>query len=118
MGSVPASHDRRGFEIALICALSLEAECVQAVFDKFWEDEGKNYGKAVGASNVYTPGVIVDHNVVLAYMPGIGTTSAAAVAGAMRVSFSNIKLALVVGISASEGGETGTEDSWDMASDG
>ncbi|KAK5308787.1 hypothetical protein LTR98_012002, partial [Exophiala xenobiotica] len=31
-------------------------------------------------------------------MPGMGTTSAAAVAGAMRVSFSNIKLALVVGI--------------------
>ena len=27
--------------IALICALALEAECVQEVFDKFWEDEGK-----------------------------------------------------------------------------
>ncbi|OAP56890.1 hypothetical protein AYL99_09002 [Fonsecaea erecta] len=98
MGSVPAPHDRRGFEIAVICALPLEAECVQEVFDKFWEDEGKRYGKAAGDPNVYTPGVIGDHNVVLAYMPGMGTTSAAAVAGAMRVSFSNIKLALVVGI--------------------
>ena len=36
------------------------------------------------------------HNVVLAYMPGMGVGSAAAVAAAMRVSFTNIKLALVV----------------------
>ncbi|KAK7932932.1 hypothetical protein LTR80_011551, partial [Exophiala xenobiotica] len=98
MVSVPAPRDRRGFEIALICALPLEAECVQEVFDKFWEDEGKKYGKAAGDPNTYTAGVIGEHNVVLAYMPGMGTTSAAAVAGAMRVSFSNIKLALVVGI--------------------
>ena len=31
-------------------------------------------------------------------MPGMGTTSAAAVAGFLRMSFSNIELALVVGI--------------------
>jgi nucleoside phosphorylase len=98
MVSVPAPRDRRGFEIALICALPLEADCVQEVFDKFWEDEGKKYGKAAGDANVYTPGVVGDHNVVLAYMPGMGVASAAAVAGSMRVSFPNIKLALVVGI--------------------
>jgi nucleoside phosphorylase len=71
---------------------------VQEVFDKFWEDEGKKYGKAPGDPNVYTAGVIGQHNVVLAYMPGMGTTSAAAVAGSLRVSFPNIRLALVVGI--------------------
>jgi nucleoside phosphorylase len=91
-------RDRRSFEIALICALPLEAECVQEVFDKFWEDEGKKYGKAIGDPNVYTVGVIGEHNVVLAYMPNMGTTSAAAVAGSLRVSYPNIKLALVVGI--------------------
>ncbi|KAK5202326.1 hypothetical protein LTR20_011143, partial [Exophiala xenobiotica] len=69
MVSVPAPRDRRGFEIALICALPLEAECVQEVFDKFWEDEGKKYGKAAGDPNTYTAGVIGEHNVVLAYMP-------------------------------------------------
>jgi hypothetical protein len=35
---------------------------------------------------------------VLVYMLSIGTTSAAAVAGSLRVSFPNIKLALVIGI--------------------
>jgi len=98
MVSANALRDRRDFEVALICALPLEAECVQEVFDKFWEDGGKGYGKAVGDPNMYTTGVIGEHNVVLAYMPGMGTNSAAAVAGSMRVSFSNIKLALVVGI--------------------
>jgi len=95
---VKTPHDRYDFEIALICALPLEAECVQEVFDKFWEDEGKKYGKAPGDPNAYTAGVIGEHNVVLAYMPSMGTTSAAAVAGSLRVSFPNIKLALVVGI--------------------
>lgn len=91
-------HDRHDFEIILICALPLEAECVQGVFDKFWEDEGKEYGKAIGDHNVYTTGVIGKHNVVLAYMPGMGTINAAAVAASARLSFHNIKLAIVVGI--------------------
>jgi nucleoside phosphorylase len=98
MASAATPRDRHGFEIALICALPLEAECVQEVFDKFWEDEGKRYGKAANDPNAYTTGVIGEHNVVLAYMPSMGTASAAAAAGSMRVSFPNIKLALVVGI--------------------
>lgn len=43
-------------------------------------------------------GLIGEHNVVLAYMSGMGTTSAAAVAGSLCVSFPSIKLALVVSI--------------------
>ena len=76
MASIPAPRDRGHFEIAIICALPLEANCVQAVFDKFWKD----YGKAPGDPNAYTTGLIGKHNVVLAHMPGMGTTSAAAVA--------------------------------------
>ena len=98
MVSVPTPRDRCGFEIALICALPLEAECVQEVFDKFWEDKGKKYRKAAGDPNAYTAGVIGEHNVMLAYIPGMSVASAAAVAGTIRVSFSNIKLALVVGV--------------------
>ena len=98
MASVLAPLDSGGFYVAIICGLPLEAECVQEVFDKFWEDEGKKYGRATGDPNAYTHGVIGEHNVVLAYMPGMGSTSAAAVAGSMRVSFPNIKLALVVGV--------------------
>ncbi|KIV84987.1 hypothetical protein PV11_00730 [Exophiala sideris] len=95
---ITAPRDRYDFKVALICALPLEAECLQAVFDKFWEDDGRKYGKAAGDANVYTTGVIGEHNVVLAHLPGMGTVSAAAVAGALRVSFPNTKLALVVGI--------------------
>lgn len=90
-------RDRGDFTIILICALSLEAECVQGAFDKFWDDEGKTFGKANGDPNEYTTGVIGGHNVVLAYMPSMGTTSAAAVVAA-RTSYPNIKLAIVVGI--------------------
>lgn len=91
-------HDRRGFEIAIICALPLEADCVHAVFDKFWNDEGKSYRKAVGDPNTYTTGVIGDHNVVLAHMPHMGVASASGVAASLRSSFPKIKLAVVVGI--------------------
>jgi nucleoside phosphorylase len=95
--SVTAPRDRRGFEIALICALLLEANYVQDVFDEFWED----YGKADGDPNWYTVGLIGKHNVVLVHMPGTGTTSAAGVAVGLRASFPNIKLALVVGVCGS-----------------
>lgn len=43
-------------------------------------------------------GMIGKHNVVLAHMPGMGSTSAAAVAAGLRTSFLAIQLALVVGI--------------------
>ena len=98
MGSSTPPRDRRGFEIALICALRVEADCVQAVFDKFWEDEGKRYHQAPGDQNNYTTGVIGEHNVVLAYMPNIGKVGASGVAASLRSSFPEIKLALVIGI--------------------
>ena len=90
--------NRRGFEIALICALQVEADAVHAMFDKFWEDDGKMYGQSPGDLNSYTPGVIGEHNVVLAYMPGMGKVSASGVAASLRSSFVGIKLALIVGI--------------------
>jgi nucleoside phosphorylase len=91
-------RDRKGFEIAVICALPLEADYVQGVFDKFWDDEGLEYGKAPGDFNSYTTGLIGRHNVVLAYMPSRGTTTASAVAACLQASFPNIKLAWLVGI--------------------
>src|SRR5882757_10333342 len=91
-------RSRRGVKVAIICALSLEAENVRSVFDRCWEDEGKQYSKMEGDQNTYTTGVIGKHNVVLAHMPGMGSTSAAAVAASLRSSFPGIELALVVGI--------------------
>lgn len=92
----PASRD--GFEIAIICALPLEADAVEALFDHFWDDDGIPFDKAAGDPNTYSTGTIGRHNVVLACLPGMEKVNAATVAINCRVSFPNIKLGLVVGI--------------------
>ena len=71
---------------------------VELVFDKFWDDHGERYGKALGDQNAYTTGVIGEHNVVLTYMPGIGSNSAAVVAAGLRSSYRGIEITFVVGI--------------------
>ncbi|KAF5556855.1 kinesin light chain [Fusarium mexicanum] len=94
----PCPSDRRGFEIAIICALTLEADAIEALFDHHWEDDGLRFDKEPGDPNAYSTGVIGRFNVVLAYMPGTGKVNAATVAANCGKSFPNIKLALVVGI--------------------
>ncbi|KAF5989539.1 ankyrin protein 3 [Fusarium bulbicola] len=94
----PRPSDRRGFEIAIICALTLEADAIEALFDHHWEDDGLHFDKEPGDPNAYSTGVIGRFNVVLAYMPGMGKVNAATVAANCGKSFPNIKLALVVGI--------------------
>ncbi|KAM5365796.1 hypothetical protein ACJA88_012310 [Fusarium oxysporum] len=90
--------DRRGFEIAIICALTLEADAIEALFDHHWEDDGPPFDKEPGDPNAYSTGVIGRFNVVLAHMPGMGKVHAATVASNCGKSFTSIKLALVVGI--------------------
>ncbi|KAG6979501.1 hypothetical protein FocnCong_v010031 [Fusarium oxysporum f. sp. conglutinans] len=94
----PRPSDRRGFEIAIICALTLEADAIEALFDHHWEDDGLPFDKEPGDPNAYSIGVIGRFNVVLAYMPGMGKVNAATVAANCGKSFPSIKLALVVGI--------------------
>ncbi|KAF5572374.1 hypothetical protein FPANT_13128 [Fusarium pseudoanthophilum] len=89
---------RDGFGVAIVCALTLEADAVIALFDHHWEDDDFSYGKASGDPNAYSIGVIGQHNVVLAHLPGTGKVSAGNIAGFCRMSFPNIKLALLVGI--------------------
>ena len=89
-------RDRRDFEIAIICALPLEASVIGACFDKQWDDQA--YGKAPSDSNAYSTGVIGHHNVVLVHMPNMGKVAAATAAACLRASFPGIQLALVVGI--------------------
>lgn len=89
---------RADFEIAVICALTLEADAVDALFDRHWDDDGPPYDKAPGDPNAYSTGAIGRHNVVLAHMPGMGKANAAAVAANCRASFPNIRLAVIVGV--------------------
>lgn len=90
----PAS--RADFPLAIICALSLEADAIEALFDEYWDCHV--YSKAPGDPNSYSTGRIGHHNVVLAYMPEAGKANGAAVATNCRVSFPHVKLAIVVGI--------------------
>ncbi|KAL2803418.1 hypothetical protein BJX63DRAFT_425293 [Aspergillus granulosus] len=92
----PKSRD--DFAIAIICALPLEADAVEALFDQYYDRLGKYYGKQRGDSNAYINGRIGKHDVVLCYMPEMGKGSAASVASGLQVSYTGIELALVVGI--------------------
>ncbi|KAH7184338.1 nucleoside phosphorylase domain-containing protein [Fusarium oxysporum] len=94
----PRPNNRHGFEIAIICALPLEADAIEALFDYCWDGNGLPFGKAACDHNSYSTGVIGCHNVVLVRMPGIGKVHAAAAASSCRASFPNVKIALVVGI--------------------
>ncbi|KAF3280831.1 hypothetical protein TWF970_002516 [Orbilia oligospora] len=89
-------RDRSDFEIAIICALPLEASVVSESFDRRYDEQA--YGKAQGDSNAYSTGVIGNHNVVLVHMPDMGKVAAATAAACLHSSFQNIQLALTVGI--------------------
>lgn len=74
---------RNDFAIAVICALPLEAEAVEALFDERYDRLGKHYGKQRGDANAYITGRVGKHNVVLCYMLGIGKGSTASVASSL-----------------------------------
>ncbi|OJZ86472.1 hypothetical protein ASPFODRAFT_206907 [Aspergillus luchuensis CBS 106.47] len=96
--SPPRPTSRSDYEIAIICALTVEQDAVHALFDHYWDDNGPAYGKHPCDPNAYSCGAIGQHNVVLVHMPGMGKASAAAVAAHCRASFPNLKLALLVGV--------------------
>ncbi|KAI2615923.1 hypothetical protein GGR54DRAFT_642010 [Hypoxylon sp. NC1633] len=89
------SH-RRDFAIAIFCALTLESDAVEPLFDQYWDMHA--YGKSEGDMNTYSVGMVGRHNVVLVHMPGMGKGNAATAAANCRASFPGIRLALVVGI--------------------
>ncbi|PYI07684.1 purine and uridine phosphorylase [Aspergillus sclerotiicarbonarius CBS 121057] len=92
----PSPTDRTGFEIAVICALPLEASVIAGIFDKQYDDNV--FGKTLGDTNAYSTGVVGYHNVVLVHMPNMGKVAAATAAACLRASFQGVQLALVDGI--------------------
>ncbi|KAK6342202.1 hypothetical protein TWF730_001680 [Orbilia blumenaviensis] len=91
-------QNRKGFKIAIICALKVEFNAVALVVDEFFDNRGECYGRAAHDHNSYRTGRIGKHNVVLALMPCMGKASAASVATALKQSYDGIELALLVGI--------------------
>ncbi|KAL2869472.1 uncharacterized protein BJX67DRAFT_379026 [Aspergillus lucknowensis] len=89
---------RNEFEVAIVCALSLEYNAVSTLVDEFWDEDGEYYGRADGDTNIYTTGRIGKSNVVLVLLAGMGKVSAAAAAASLRSSYPGLRLALVTGI--------------------
>ncbi|KAL2832185.1 hypothetical protein BDW59DRAFT_181471 [Aspergillus cavernicola] len=92
----PSSRDE--FAVAIICALTLEAEAVEDLFDETYDRFGVFYKKQPGDDNAYINGRIGDHHAVLCYMPGMGKGNAASVASSLKISYKRIQVALVVGV--------------------
>ena len=97
MSGKPPSR-REDFEIAIVCALSLEFSAVSLVFDQFWDKQGDQYGKAARDTNSYRTGRIGKYNVVLALLPQMGKSNAAVAITSLRSSYACLRLALLVGI--------------------
>ncbi|KAF5618858.1 pfs domain protein [Fusarium tjaetaba] len=91
----PFPSQPQQIDIAILCALTLEADAIETLFDGQWTGV---YNRSEGDTNTYTFGVIGRHGVVLVHMPGMGTTYSATVATCCRSTFPRISLALVVGI--------------------
>lgn len=89
---------REDFEIAIICALPLEYNAVAHVFDGFFDEDGDPYGRAEGDVNLYTTGHIGKHSVVLILLPHIGKAYAGSAAASIAMSFTRLRLVLLVGI--------------------
>ncbi|KAK4078339.1 uncharacterized protein Triagg1_3355 [Trichoderma aggressivum f. europaeum] len=98
---LPERHrptNREEPKIAIICALPLEFDAICLAFDEFWDEDGDPYGTAPGDANTYTTGRIGDQNVVLALLQRMGKTSAASAVASMKLSYTGLRQAFLVGI--------------------
>lgn len=90
-------RSRAEFQVAILCTLPLEANAIEAVFDYHYDELNQLYGKEEGDANVYKTGRIGRHYVVLVYMSGKGYRISASAVSSLRISFTDVKLALLVG---------------------
>jgi nucleoside phosphorylase len=91
-------NSRNEFEIAIICALPMERDTVEALMTRHYKDEGHYYGKVKHDDNTYTLGELGSKPVVLVAPRDVGTTNTRQLSTSLRISFPNILYAFVVGI--------------------
>lgn len=89
---------RKDFQIAIICALSLEYDAAILLVDEFWDQDDRQYGRTPGDTNIYRNGRIGIHNVVLMLLPNMGKAAVAGSAASLRTSYSNLRIAFLVGV--------------------
>jgi nucleoside phosphorylase len=88
---------RKEFEIAIICAKSLEYDTICILLDGFWDKEGDSFGRAKGDPNTYTTGYIGKFNVVVVLLCNSGQATAASAAASLRSSYPCVELLLLIG---------------------
>ncbi|KAL9051830.1 MAG: hypothetical protein Q9162_005771 [Coniocarpon cinnabarinum] len=94
-------RSRNEFEVAIICALTHEADAVIALFDDHWNDSTHKLRPSLSEDkNEYTFGRIGLHNVVVVVLPGVGKKEACSAVVSMHPHFKNIQLCLVIGVCA------------------
>ncbi len=95
----PSSRD--DFEVAILCALPLEFDGVQYLFDEFWDEDGDQFGDRFGSTardpNHYVTGRVGKYNVVLA-MPGAGKANASSATASLVASYTKVRFVFLVGI--------------------
>ena len=87
-------------EIDIIHVLPIGREAIQDILKYEYKIDGFLYRRAAGDKIALTMGWFRNQSVFLAFKPGIGAVSAAAVAaniGSSHYSFETIKVGLVVG---------------------
>ena len=75
----------------------MKANAEEALFDKFWDEDGDLYRKAPGDMNACITGILSHYTVILAHISGMGMGIAASVAASFRSTLGQIKLAPIVG---------------------
>jgi nucleoside phosphorylase len=90
--------DEGDIEIAIICALPLEANAVLSLFDELCDLDTPPNNRDAADPNSYSVGTMAGRNVVLAHQPSVGKATAASVASFCAASFKRVKLALLVGV--------------------
>ncbi|KAH8703639.1 hypothetical protein BGW36DRAFT_89419 [Talaromyces proteolyticus] len=92
----PTSRDE--IDVAIICALPLEVDAVDALFDECYDNLEETDENELRNYNISTVGRIGRHYVALVQLPGIGKSSAAGVTSTLLLNFTAIRLVLLVGI--------------------
>lgn len=92
----PSSRDE--FAVAIICALTLEVEAVEALFNKTYNRPSESYKKQPGDNNAYFTSRIRNHKMVLYYMPYMRKGNAASMTASLKISYQGIQVTLVISI--------------------
>ncbi|WYZ37727.1 hypothetical protein EsH8_II_001233 [Colletotrichum jinshuiense] len=89
---------REDIQIAIICALPREYDAIILAFDEIWNDDGGKLPLLSEYSALHKTGRIGGHDVVLALLPNMGTTTAASATATLRTIYTGLQLAVLTGI--------------------